>query len=101
LFLYRLREKQFMEKITHDSARDRFEMRVDGYTASIRYIAFKGGLEVISTYVPAPLEGKGIASALTRHVVDYARQNGLKIVPSCSFTRAWFRRHPEEQDLEG
>jgi predicted GNAT family acetyltransferase len=90
-----------MEKnsITHDPSLGRFEMSVDGSTAFIRYVVFDRGMEVVSTYVPVELEGKGIATALTKHVVNYARENHLMILPSCLFTRAWFRRHPEEQDL--
>jgi len=90
-----------MEKaIKHDPSRSRFEMEVDGYIAYIRYLAFEGGLDVLSTQVPSELEGKGIASALTKHLFEYARANRLKVIPSCSFTVAYFRRHPEYKDLE-
>ena len=90
-----------MEKtIKHDPGRSRFEMEVDDHTAYIRYLAFEGGLDILSTQVPSELEGQGIASALTKHVFEYARTNRLKIIPSCSFTVAYLRRHPEYKDLE-
>ena len=88
------------KRITHDPARNRFEMEVEGCTAYIRYLAFDGGLDILSTQVPSQLEGKGIASALTKHVLEYARANRLKIIPSCSFTLAYIRRHPGDKDLE-
>ena len=87
------------QSIVHDQVRSRFEMKLDGHTAYIRYLAFEGGLDILSTQVPSELEGQGIASALTKHVLDYARGNRLKVIPSCSFTVAYFRRHPEYGDL--
>jgi hypothetical protein len=29
----------------------------------------------------------------------YAREQGYKIIPSCSFVRAYMERHPEYDDL--
>jgi predicted GNAT family acetyltransferase len=43
--------------------------------------------------------GGGIASHLTTHALDYARERGLKIVPSCPFVAAYIARHPEYRDL--
>ena len=85
--------------ITHDPTRSRFEMEVDEHTAYIRYHAFEGGLDILSTQVPPALEGCGIASTLTRHVLEYARSQRLKVIPSCSYTDAYFHRHPEYRDL--
>lgn len=86
--------------IIHNEEKQRFETSQDGITAYLRYVPFSGGLDVISTYVPGELEGQGVASALTKHVLEYARRNRLKVIPSCSFTSAYFRRHPEDRDLE-
>ncbi len=98
-----------MEKITHDPGRGRFELKVDGCTAYVHYIVSDGALNVVSTRVPVELEGAGIASALTKHLLDYARQNRLRVIPTCSFTSAYLRlppptsaylrRHPEYRDL--
>jgi len=85
--------------ITHNPSRNRFEMEVEGSTAYVRYISFAGGLDIVSTQVPAELEGRGIASALTKYVLEYAMEKGLKIIPSCSFTSAYMRRYPEYKKL--
>jgi len=86
-------------KITHDPARYRFEMEAEGRKAYIRYQPFEGGMEILSTQVPSELEGRGIASTLTKEALEYAREHGLRIIPSCSFTSAYIRRHPEYRDL--
>jgi predicted GNAT family acetyltransferase len=49
--------------------------------------------------VPAKLEGKGIGNALAAAALDYARSEGLRVVPRCEFIAAFIRRHREYQDL--
>jgi len=49
--------------------------------------------------VPRVLEGRGIGSKLVRATLDQVRSEGLKVVPRCSFVRAYMERHPEYADL--
>lgn len=58
--------------------------------------------EVVSmnrVYVPPPVEGQGIAGAITRHALDYSREQGWKVKPRCPYVAAWIKRHPDYQDL--
>jgi predicted GNAT family acetyltransferase len=85
--------------IRHDAANQRFELEVDG---AICYLAYSRSDRVVTflhTVVPPELEGQGLASELTRHALELARENGDRIVPRCSFSAAYVRRHPEYQDL--
>ena len=54
---------------------------------------------LVHTEVPPQLEGRGFASMLVRAAFDYARENGLDVLPVCSFVSAWARRHPEVEPL--
>lgn len=85
--------------IIHNEASNRFEMEEEGLTAYIRYTAFDGGLDIVSTQVPAELEGRGIAATLTQFVLEYARSKRLIIIPTCSYTAVYLKRHPEYKDL--
>ena len=86
--------------ITHDARTHRFELRSgQDDMPFIEYIPTAGGMTIVRTWVPPVLEGQGIASMMTRHVLDYARERHLRIVPECSFTRAYLKRHPEYADL--
>ncbi len=51
------------------------------------------------TFTPPEARGKGIAQALVEALVEDALAEGFKIVPSCSYVAAQFRRHPEWADL--
>ena len=58
-----------------------------------------GTMVIVHTEVPPTLEGRGIAAALVRAAFAYAREHGLKVMPACSYVRAYVRRHPETQAL--
>lgn len=51
-------------------------------------------LEFDHTFVPDSLRGRGIAAVLAEEALSYARDNGFKVVPSCSYIAAYVARHP-------
>lgn len=60
-----------------------------------------GHISIMSTFVDPKLRGEGVASKLTKEVIEYARENELKIIPVCSYAVTYFERHPEHEDLLG
>lgn len=59
------------------------------------HIADKG-LTVYHTEVATKAEGKGYAKKLLEHMVAYARNHHLQVIPLCPYVHAQFKRHPEE-----
>jgi uncharacterized protein len=45
------------------------------------------------------LRGKGTAGRLMDGIAAIARERHYKIRPTCSYAIAWFKRHPDQQDL--
>lgn len=74
---------------------------IDGIKMGLIEIAVNGNLlTAIHTEVKPEGQGKGYAGKLLNGLVDYARENALKIYPSCSYVHAQFTRHPDRyQDL--
>ena len=86
--------------IRHDSDSRRFAADVDGATAYIAYREIEGrALDLDHTFVPKASRGGGIASQLTAHALEYAREHGFRVVPSCPFVAAYVARHSEYHDL--
>jgi uncharacterized protein len=52
------------------------------------------------TETDSDMEGKGLASSLVEHAVNYARENDIKIDPLCRYAAAQFERHEEYQDVQ-
>ena len=50
-------------------------------------------LLIVTSYTPEEHRGKGLASAIMKEVISYARDNGLEIVPVCSFAVNYCKEH--------
>ncbi len=85
--------------VTNNETERRFEAEVEGQRATSAYLRAGDRIVFTHTEVPEALEGRGIANALTRTALDYARAEGLTVVPLCPFVRAYLERHPEYHDL--
>jgi predicted GNAT family acetyltransferase len=86
-------------EVRHNEAASRFEATVEGQTSHVDYDLDGTTMRVHHTSVPAALEGRGIASQLVQAVFAHAKAAGLRIEPSCSYVKAWTKRHPEVADL--
>jgi uncharacterized protein len=86
-------------EIEHLPERGRFQARIDGQLSVADYRLRGDRMEMVHTEVPPALNGRGIAARLVRAALDHARARGLKVVPLCSYVRAYMRRHPDTQDL--
>ena len=85
--------------ITQDFQRHCFSAQVDGHRCVVDYVLNQGVMTITHTGVPDAVGGRGIAAELTKFALDTARKDGLKIVPVCSYTAAYVRRHPEYADI--
>ena len=72
----------------------------DGRVAGYAHYRAGGSAHVFDhTVVEDEFEGQGIGARLAEGVVAHAREQGIRIDPTCSFLRAHLARHPEEQDV--
>ncbi|HUA81715.1 MAG TPA: GNAT family N-acetyltransferase [Dyella sp.] len=85
--------------IRHIAAAHRFEITVDGFVCELDYTLQGQVMSVTHTGVPEEVGGRGIAGELVRTAMEVARSQGWKVVPACSYARAWMERHPEFADL--
>jgi predicted GNAT family acetyltransferase len=86
-------------EVIHNAAASRFEARLDQGLAVADYHRQADRLVFFHTEVPFELRGRGIAGRVVGAALDYAQTEGLKVVPSCSYVRAFIRRHPEYAPL--
>ena len=69
--------------IIHEPEKQRFVLTIQDETAHVAYRIENGAFDIRHTIVPAPLEGKGIASALVKEAYDYARGQGYQCGNLC------------------
>lgn len=87
------------ETVVHVPERNRFEARLSEEAAVLTYELRPGVIVFLHTVVPEAFEGRGVGGALARTGLDYAREQGLAVVPNCPFVKAWIERHPDYADL--
>jgi predicted GNAT family acetyltransferase len=79
--------------------RSRYEAKIDGLLAVVDYNRIEGGIVVSHSEVPKPLEGRGIAGAMYRALLEAARAENLRVIPVCPVFAVYIQRHPETHDL--
>lgn len=85
--------------ISHNKAMHRFETEIDGKIAYLRYVMEGDSISFVHTFTPDALRGKGIASAVVKFGLNYAKENKLRVIIGCSFVAEYIKLHPEYQAL--
>jgi hypothetical protein len=86
--------------LTHQPDRHRFVLSLPGGDAFVEYAeAGPRTLDLQHTVVPEAEQGQGVGSALVERVLAFARENGLKVIPSCPFVRSWLEEHAGWEDV--
>lgn len=86
-------------EVLHEPEAARFVIRTPQGLAECSYRREGAVLVLPHTEVPPALEGRGLAGALVAATLAWARSEGLRVRPVCSYVAAYMRRHPETQDL--
>ena len=87
------------QPIRNNATLKRFEQDVDGGTAFASYRQSPDALTIFHTEVPVAARGSGVGSRFVRDLLEEIRRLGLKVVPQCSFVRAFIANNPEFNDL--
>ena len=85
--------------VQHDADRHRFTADTDAGTAELAYEMRGDAIAYVHTMVPKEARGQDVGSTLVERGLEYARENDLKVIPSCPFVKAYMDRRPETQDL--
>ena len=86
--------------IRNNEEESQFETTVDGHVALAAYdLEDPNRIVFTHTEVPEALSGRGLAGAIVKYGLDYAREKNLTVVPQCSYVAAFVKRHSEYQDL--
>jgi predicted GNAT family acetyltransferase len=85
--------------IVNNEADGRFEAHLGDEVAFTEYRLLGSGILFPHTEVPPAFEGRGVASALVRAAMAFARERGQKVIPVCPFVAGYVAKHPEFHDL--
>lgn len=80
-------------KVTHNEQAGSFEVFIEGHRAHLDYRKVDDNtLDFCHTFVPNELRGKGLAAVVTAAALEYARDKGFEVIPSCSYVEVYLKR---------
>jgi predicted GNAT family acetyltransferase len=85
--------------VVNNEAESRFEARLGEATAFTEYRLHDGTMTLPHTLVPEAFAGRGVGAQLAEAALGYAREQGLEVIPLCSFIAGYITKHPQWHDL--
>jgi len=86
-------------EIKQDAEHNRFVSYVEGYEAVVEYTLKDNVINLYRTFTPPELRGKGVAGKLVKYALEHAKENNLKVVPTCSYVKGYIERHENYKEL--
>ncbi len=75
--------------IVNNIKETRFQAVVGGHLALLDYQIQDGRLESLYVFVPPAQRGRGLGGQLVEAALAFAKVEGLRVVPICSYARAY------------
>jgi hypothetical protein len=72
---------------------------VEGHEAYIEFQLEGNVLDLQHTFTPRELRGKGIAGKVAEFAFEYAKNNNLKIIPTCPFIPSFLEKNEQYKEL--
>ena len=82
----------------HEPEHQRFTLPTTPVSV-LDYRLAPGRVVFTHTGVPPAHQGQGLAARLVEAGLHWARDQGLKVEPACSYVQTYLQRHPEWQPL--
>lgn len=87
-------------QLTHEKHRIYAKSAEGKLLAEVTFpLMFPGVVNINHTFVDDSLHRQGIADELLCAVAAQLHEQNLHARASCSYAKAWFERHPEQQEL--
>lgn len=85
--------------VQHSESAKRFTARTPSGLAYMSYARPDDQtMDLQHTVVPEADRGRGVGTSLVGAAIKHARENGLRVIPTCPFVKAWLEKHPEHRD---
>jgi uncharacterized protein len=86
--------------VQHREKGRRFTVRTG---SGLAYISYERPddqtIDLQHTVVPEADRGRGVGASLVKAAFNHARENGLRVLATCPFVKAWQEKHPQDQDV--
>lgn len=81
--------------VVHNETESRFEVKLEDDSGILLYEMVDDVMDILSVQVPPAHRKRGIGSAIAKAALDYARDNDLRVIPTCPFVQSFIRDNAE------
>jgi len=82
-------------EVRHNEKKRMFYIEIDKDVAHLDYAITGDKMDLYHTFTPPHLRGNGLAGKIVEFAFNFAKQNNLKVIPSCPFIPSFLERKPE------
>ena len=86
-------------EVIHEKGNERFVIYAEGNEVYVEYTMRNNTIDLNHTYTHPALRGKGLAAHVVRAALEFAKENNLKVIPTCSYTQAFIAKNDEYKKL--
>ena len=80
-------------------AENEFFIEIGGEKAVLGYKIIGNEMDIYHAFTPESLRGRGLAEKLATAAFEFAKENNLKVVPTCPYVRDYFL--PKQKEFGG
>jgi hypothetical protein len=87
-------------EVKHNEDQQKFYLLKDGKESYALYrMHNKETMNIFRVYVPPEQRHQGLAAKVARAALEFAKENNLKVIPSCSYTDYFIEQNKEYEEL--
>lgn len=87
------------QKVIHEKENKRFIIYTDSGEAYVEYRLDNNEMDLYHTFTNPALRGKGLAALVARAALEFAKENNLKVIPTCPYIQTFISRNVEFKNL--
>jgi len=87
------------EKVIHEKENERFVIYLEGNEVYVEYTMRNNEIDLNHTYTNPALRGKGLAAHVVRAALEFAKENNIKVIPTCSYVQSFIEKNKEYKEL--
>jgi predicted GNAT family acetyltransferase len=87
-------------EIKHDEDLQKFYFIENGKECYVKYMMDDSKtFNILKVFVHPDLRNHGLAGELTKTVLEFAKKNNLKVIPTCSYADYFIAKNKEYEEL--
>jgi len=87
------------EKVIHEKENERFIIYIECKEVYVEYTMAGNEIKLYHTFTDPALRGKGLAAQVVRAALEFAKESKMKVIPTCSYVRAFIAKNDEYKEL--